>query len=202
VKRLSVLLLKIKKSKKEDQLISACLKQDLQAQKALYERFASTMLFVCLRYVQNRQEAEDLMIKGFTKVFKKLAQFKSDGSFQAWVRRIMVNECLEYLRSNKSMYLEIDLEKADMKAGYALLPQNLEVEDLMKMIEQLPTGYRTVFNLFALEGYSHNEIAQILQISVNTSKSQLSRGRKLLQQYLLQSERKLHNQYEYNRPIF
>lgn len=189
MKRLSVLLLKIKKSKKEDQLISACLKQDLQAQKALYERFASTMLFVCLRYVQNRQEAEDLMIKGFTKVFKKLAQFKSEGSFQAWVRRIMVNECLEYLRSNKSMYLEIDLEKADMKAGYALLPQNLEVEDLMKMIEQLPTGYRTVFNLFALEGYSHNEIAQMLQISVNTSKSQLSRGRKLLQQYLLQSEK-------------
>ena len=189
MKRLSVLLLKIKKSKKEDQLISACLKQDLQAQKALYEGFASTMLFVCLRYVQNRQEAEDLMIKGFTKVFKKLAQFKSDGSFQAWVRRIMVNECLEYLRSNKSMYLEIDLEKADMKAGYALLPQNLEVEDLMKMIEQLPTGYRTVFNLFALEGYSHHEIAQMLQISVNTSKSQLSRGRKLLQHYLLQNEK-------------
>ncbi len=189
MKRLSILSLKIKKSKKEDQLIRACLKQNLQAQKALYERFASTMLFVCLRYVQNRQEAEDLMIKGFTKVFKKLAQFKSDGSFQAWVRRIMVNECLEYLRSNKSMYLEIDLEKADMKAGYALLPQNLEVEDLMKMIQQLPTGYRTVFNLFALEGYSHNEIAQMLQISVNTSKSQLSRGRKLLQQYLLQSEK-------------
>ncbi len=189
MKRLSILTLKIKKSKKEDQLIRACLKQDLPAQKLLYERFASTMLFVCLRYVQNRQEAEDLMIKGFTKVFKKLHQFKSEGSFQAWVRRIMVNECLGYLRSNKSMYLEVELESAEMEPDYALLLQNLEVEDLMKMIEQLPPGYRTVFNLFALEGYSHHEIAQMLHISVSTSKSQLSRGRKLLQHYLLRSEK-------------
>ena len=189
MKRLSILTLKIKKSKKEDQLIRACLKQDLPAQKLLYERFASTMLFVCLRYVQNRQEAEDLMIKGFTKVFKKLHQFKSEGNFQAWVRRIMVNECLGYLRSNKSMYLEVELESAEMEPDYALLLQNLEVEDLMKMIEQLPPGYRTVFNLFALEGYSHHEIAQMLHISVSTSKSQLSRGRKLLQHYLLRSEK-------------
>ena len=175
----------------ETELIEQCRKGIRNAQRTLYEQYAGTMLAVCSRYIADRNEAEDVMIGGFVKVFGKLDQFKHEGSFEGWIRRIMVNESLTYIRRNKQMYLEVDIEEAHRSPDYAVLDNHLHAEDLMKLIEQLPTGYRTVFNLYAIEGFSHKEIAEKMGISENTSKSQLSRARSLLQKHLLQTEEAL-----------
>jgi len=139
------------------------------------------------------QEAEDILVCGFTKVFRKIDQFKGDGSFEGWIRRIMVNESLTYIRKNKSMFLEVEIEKAEREPDYTQMHNQLEVEDLQKIIDQLPTGYKTVFNLYAIEGFSHKEIAEKLGINENTSKSQLSRARVHLQKLLLQAEDVMNN---------
>jgi RNA polymerase sigma factor (sigma-70 family) len=172
----------------EEELISKCRKYDRHAQKELYEKYASKMYTLCLRYVKDEAEAEDITISSFVKVLDRIDQFKGEGSFEGWIRRIVVNESLTYIRRNKSMYLEVDIEKADREPNYGSLDNQLEAEDLLKLIQQLPTGYRTVFNLYAIEGYSHKEIAKELSISENTSKSQLSRARSLLQKQLLETE--------------
>ena len=149
------------------------------------------MFSVCRRYVMQLQEAEDILVCGFTKVFQKLDQFKGQGSFEGWVRRIMVNEALTFIRRNKSMYLEVEIEKASREPDFHKLSDQLEVEDLEKMIDRLPMGYKTVFNLYAIEGFSHKEIAEKLGISENTSKSQLSRARVHLQRLLLNAEQSM-----------
>ena len=182
-------MLQIKKSKTEEKLVKACQKGDHQAQREVYEKYAPLMYGVCRRYVAELQEAEDILVCGFTKVFCKIDQFKSEGSFEGWIRRIMVNEALSYIRRNKSMYLEVEIEKAGREPDYQQLQHQLEVEDMQKMIDTLPVGYKTVFNLYAIEGFSHKEIAEKLGISENTSKSQLSRARAQLQKLLLQAER-------------
>lgn len=176
-------------SDKEERLIRKCCQQDGKAQKALYDRYAPKMLGVCIRYVKDHDQAEDVMIGGFIKVFDKIDQFKHEGSFEGWVRRIMVNESLTFIRKNKGMYLEVDIEAANHEPDYSSLNNQLEAEDLLKMINSLPTGYQTVFNLYAIEGYSHKEIAEKLDISENTSKSQLSRARALLQKQLIEREK-------------
>lgn len=133
-------------------------------------------------------EAEDVLVASFTKIFDKIDQFKGEGSFEGWIRRIVVNEALTWLRKNRSMYVETDLEKADFEPDYENASNHLEAEDLLRMIQQLPTGYQIVFNLYAIDGYSHKEIAEQLNISENTSKSQLSRARVYLQKLLAQQE--------------
>jgi RNA polymerase sigma-70 factor, ECF subfamily len=182
-------MLQIKRSKSEEGLIAACRKGDSKAQRDIYEKYSPTMFAVCRRYVIELQEAEDILICGFTKAFQKIDQFKGEGSFEGWVRRIIVNEALSYIRRNKSMYLEVEIDKAGREPDYQQLNNQLEVEDLQKMIDRLPTGYKTVFNLYAIEGFSHKEIAGKLGISENTSKSQLSRARVYLQKLLLELER-------------
>ncbi len=136
-------------------------------------------------------EAEDVLVMAFSKIFDRIGQFKGEGSFEGWMRKVAVNEALGYLRKNKNMYLETDIEAADREPDYSQLDSQLETEDLMKMIEGLPTGYRIVFNMYAVDGYSHKEIAAYLSISENTSKSQLSRARALLQRNLLELEANL-----------
>ena len=178
----------IKKSGNEQNLIRACLRGDSRAQKQVYDRYAGKMLGVCRRYVNDVAEAEGVMVAGFLKVFNKLNQFSASGSFEGWIRRIMVNESLLYLRKHKNMYLEVDLEYATSEPNYDWAAAKLEAEELLAMINKMPMGYRTVFNLFAIEGYSHKEIASQLQISENTSKSQLSRARALLQQEVMKRE--------------
>lgn len=172
----------------EEVLIRKCRKFERQAQQELYDKYTSKMYALCLRYVKEEAEAEDVMITAFVKVFEKIDQFKGQGSFEGWIRRIMVNESLGYIRKNKGMYLEVDIEKADREPDYGSLNSHLEAEDLLKLVTELPVGYRTVFNLYAIEGYSHKEIAEELSISENTSKSQLSRARTLLQKRLLETE--------------
>lgn len=169
-------------------LIDGCKKQDRHAQRFLYEHFAGRMLAVCNRYIKDRMEAEDVLVVTFTKVFDRINQYKGDGSFEGWIRRIAVNESLTWLRKNKSMYLETDIEAAEREPDYDRMSNELEAEDLRKLIATLPTGYRIVFNLYAVDGYSHQEIADQLGISENTSKSQLSRARALLQKKLVEIE--------------
>src|SRR5689334_5896376 len=172
---------------KEHELIQGCLKRDRSAQKRLYETYSSKMYGLCYRYVKDSMEAEDVLVTAFTKIFEKIDQFKSEGSFEGWIRRIVVNEALTHLRRNRSMYLETDLEQADREPDYNL-SDHLEAEDLVNMIQQLPAGYRIVFNMYAIDGYSHKEIADHLGINENTSKSQLSRARVYLQKLLLERE--------------
>jgi RNA polymerase sigma-70 factor (ECF subfamily) len=173
---------------KEDELIKGCLRRDRNAQKLLYDTYSSKMYGLCYRYVKDVMEAEDILVTAFMKVFDKIAQFKSEGSFEGWIRRIVVNEALTYLRRHRSMYLETELEQADREPDYNSLSDHLEAEDLLKMIQELPTGYRIVFNLYAIDGYSHKEIAGQLGISENTSKSQLSRARTYLQKILQEKD--------------
>lgn len=181
--------LTIQKSVTEETLIDKCRNNDSKAQAFIYEKYSGKMFAVCLRYIKEQNEAEDTMIQGFMKVFSRIDQFKQKGSFEGWMRRIMVNESLTYIRRNKSMYLEVEIEKADREPDFNTLSDHLEAEDIMILINKLPMGYRTVFNLYAIEGYSHKEIAERLEINVNTSKSQLSRARALLQSYLLKNEK-------------
>lgn len=178
----------INKSVTEEELIQGCLNLDPKAQKQLYEKYSAKMFGVCLRYVKDYSEAEDVLVTAFMKVFDRLVQYKGHGSFEGWIRRVTINEALTFLRKNRYMYLEVEIEKVDIEPKFQKLENELEVEDLLNMVKRLPEGYRTVFNLYAIEGYTHKEIAKKLEINVNTSKSQLSRARKLLQKYLVESE--------------
>ncbi len=173
----------------EEALVKACQKGDPKAQRRLYEKFSNKMLGVCFRYVHDDFEAEEIMIEGFVKVFEKIHTFKMEGSFEGWIRRIMINEALMYLRSNKKAQLETSYEQVLYEPEPQQFSTSLETEDLLKLIEALPTGYRTVFNLYAIEGFSHAEIAETLGITESTSKSQLSRARVILQNALLANEK-------------
>jgi RNA polymerase sigma factor (sigma-70 family) len=170
----------------EQEMIEGCKKGDRHAQKLLYDRFSEKMFAVCCRYVKDKMEAEDVLVTAFTKILDRIGQYKGDGSFEGWIRRVIVNESLSYLRRNKSMYLETDIEAADLEPNYERLESQLEAEDLLKLISELPSGYRIVFNLYAIDGYSHKEIGDQLGINESTSKSQLSRARTLLQKRLME----------------
>src|SRR5690606_36462305 len=131
-----------------------------------------------------RGMAEDLMIKGFLKIFQSVPQYGSMGRFEGWMKKIIVRECLYFLRKHKSLKLELNMDAPESLQAMHFDPGKLEADELMKMIQELPLGYRTVFNLFAIEGYSHAEISDLLGISEGTSKSQLSRARNILKQRL------------------
>ena len=175
----------------EQELIDGCRKNKRLAQKLLYEKYSSRMLGLCTRYIRDSFEAEEAMIGGFMKVFSKISQYKSEGSFEGWIRRIMVNECLNLLRKKRWMYAEVDIANISDHVDYSHYESEFDIEELNSYIDQLPIGYRTVFNLYAIEGYAHKEIANMLGISENTSKSQLSRARGLLQKYIANSDKKL-----------
>jgi RNA polymerase sigma-70 factor (ECF subfamily) len=165
-------------------LIQGCKKADRLAQRQVYEQYARRMYAVCLRYVRQEMEAEEVLTSGFLKVFAKIDQFKIEGSFEGWIRRIMVNESLNHLRKQRLMYAEVEIEQVADTMSYSVNESDYTAEELLYIIEQLPVGYRTVFNLYAIEGYAHKEIGEMLNISENTSKSQLSRARTWLQNYL------------------
>lgn len=178
----------------EQELIQGCRRGDRAAQKRLYDTFSPKMYALCCRYVKDSMEAEDVLVTAFTKILDKIDQYKSEGSFEGWIRRVVVNEALTWLRRNRNMYLELELEAADYEPDYKSLGDHLEAEDLMTMINDLPSGYRIVFNLYAIDGYSHKEIADQLGISENTSKSQLSRARAYLQKLLTDNDWKSNQQ--------
>jgi RNA polymerase sigma factor (sigma-70 family) len=177
----------------EEQLVKACQKADPKAQKRVYEKYAPKMLAICNRYLADEMEAEDVMIEGFMKVFDKINTFKLEGSFEGWIKRIMVNEALMTLRSKKKEGFSVGYEQIEYEQEPQTIQTQMEAAELMNIISKLPTGFRTVFNLYAIEGYSHADIAKELNISEGTSKSQLSRARVILQQMLQKTEIK--NEY-------
>jgi len=143
------------------------------------------MTGVCMRYADRYEEAQDIVQDGFVKVFTKIKSFSGSGSLEGWIRRIMVNTALDYLRKIKAERFNFSIDEVENSIKEdQLIESGMQVDDLLKLIQQLPLGYRTVFNLYAVEGYTHKEIADKLQISENTSKSQYSRARTLLQKKL------------------
>ena len=178
----------------ESDLIKGCIDGNRRMQEELYNRFAPKMYAVCLRYAGNADDAQDILQDGFVKVYKNLARFRGEGSFEGWVRRIFVNTSIEHLR--RKTYLKPIAEKEEntipLKEKSVL--DNLGEKDILKLVRQLSPGYRTVFNLYVVEGYTHKEIGDMLQISEGTSKSQLARARVILQdmviKFLEEAERK------------
>jgi RNA polymerase sigma factor (sigma-70 family) len=168
----------------EADIIKGCLRGDRKAQQALYDAYSGKFLAIAIRYVKDRELAEDVMIEGFMKIFEKLAQFEGKGSFEGWMKRIIVTNALLTLRNRKNLLMEVNQEPEITSNLMPFEFTDMETADLLEMIQQLSVGYRTVFNLYAIEGYSHPEIADLLGISENTSKSQLSRARAILKQKL------------------
>ncbi len=163
------------------QLVKDCLKEKPAAQKMLYGLFAPAMLGVCYRYTKSIQDAEDVLQEGFVRVFRFLNQYKNEGELGAWIRRIMVNTALNYLKQSKRYQNDLLFDKADLHVvTHNDVEMQLNTKELADLIRQLPTGYQTIFNLNAVEGYSHVEIGQMLGISENTSRSQYMRARHLL----------------------
>ena len=169
----------------DEELVNGCILKAPSVQKLLFERFSRKMMGVCLRYANRSEEAEDMLQNGFIKVFEKIETFKGTGSLEGWIRKIVVNESLTYLRKNKAMKMHIDIDDAEyLVPGSSHVVENMNEKDLLKIIQQLPLGFRTVFNMYAIEGYSHKEIAELLDISEGTSKSQYSRAKMHLQNML------------------
>jgi len=162
-------------------LIKNCLKGKSSAQKQLYEEFAPAMLGVCYRYTKSLHDAEDILQEGFVRVFKFLHQYNREGELGAWIRKIMVNTALNYLKKSQKYQHELLFDKSEMVAISTETPLIiLNAKELAELIRQLPTGYQVIFNLYAVEGFSHAEIGQMLGISENTSRSQYMRARHLL----------------------
>ena len=169
----------------EIQLIKGCKENKPKAQKELYETYARKMMAVCLRYTNDRESAQDLLQDGFIKVFTAIGTYSGNGSFEGWMRKIFVNTALEYLRKNDILRETVDIDSPDTlkEPDYSAL-EKISADELMELVRELPTGFRTVFNMFAIEGYSYKEIAEALGINESTSRSQFTRAKKLLQKKL------------------
>jgi RNA polymerase sigma-70 factor (ECF subfamily) len=168
----------------ESELISGCIKQDRSCQKQLYEQFYGRMMALCLRYAKNRDEAKDILHEGFMKVFTSLKTYNNSGSFEGWIRRILVNTAIDFIRKNRHEYLIVNTVYANEGATAKSVElededifRNIQQEDIIQAIQSLSPAYRTVFNLYVLENFSHKEIADKLDISEGTSKSNLSKAK-------------------------
>lgn len=169
----------------EEELIKGCLAGKRAAQNLLFDKYAPKMLGVCYRYVQTEHEAEDVMQDGFVKVFKYLNNFRKESSLEAWIKRIMVNTALNYLKATRRLRMEEDIGMAEYSEEVAVHQfHSIDTKILMNCIQKLPDGYRVVLNMFAIEGYSHKEIAAELGITESTSRSQFARGKEQLKKKL------------------
>ncbi len=170
-------------------LIESCIKGNRASQKVLYDRLAPRMFSLCMRYVGDRVLAEDLLQEGFITLFTRLESYKGEGSFEGWARKIFVTTALMDLRKKDALKMSDELETArGMKADIPSQNQNIGYKELMKLVMGLPPGFRTVFNLYAVEGYSHKEIGEMLGISETTSRTQFSRARAILQNKIKEIE--------------
>lgn len=169
----------------DEDFIGRCLDNDSKSQGELYEHFAPKMFGICLRYTKNQVEAEDVLQDGFIKVFRYLKDYRSDGSLEGWIRRTMVNTAINYYKKKIKYQKDISLDQSDpIKTEEESAIDRLSAMELLDLIRELPDGYRMVFNLNVIEGFTHKEIGDMLNISENTSKSQLSRARSVLQEKL------------------
>ena len=170
------------------QLIQGCIKQDRKCQKMLYKAFYGFSMAICLRYASDRDEASGILNQGFLKVFTKIETFDASRPFKAWLGRIMTNVSIDHYRANLKMAYSDDLETAEHLDDGTYTDSNLNYNDLLAMVHKLPQAYRTVFNLFAIDGYSHEEIAEMLNINIGTSKSNLFKARQKLKQMILTAD--------------
>jgi RNA polymerase sigma-70 factor (ECF subfamily) len=167
-----------------ENLIAGCKRKDTLARKKLYELYAPTMLGICIRYVNEKETAQDVLQEGFIKVYTKIGNYSGSGSFEAWMKTIFITTALEYLRKTKRWRLNVNIDdyKETVTDNFdASMSAKLSADEIRRCINDLPLGFRTVFNLYAIEGYSHAEIAQLLGIKEVSSRSQLARARQLLQ---------------------
>lgn len=168
----------------ETDLIGGCIKGDPKMQRELYDRFSSKMYGVCLRYMKNSPDADDVLQEGFIKVYKNLPKFRGEGSFEGWIRRIFINTCIEHFRKKKESYKLSETYDNTLEADDINALDTLAVKDLLNIVNELAPGYRMVFNLYVVEGMSHKEIGDLLGISEGTSKSQLARAKGTLKKIL------------------
>lgn len=176
----------------DTELIKGCIKGEGHCQKALFNRYASPLLGVCQRYARNKEDAEDILQDSFVKIFGKLEQFKGEGSFEGWMRRVAVNTALKKYtvsRYTKEFSVEHIFEVAEAASAESTSFSHLSEKDLLALINNLPDGYRLIFNLYVIEGYQHDEIGKMLNIQASTSRSQLVKARQLLQREIIQSQK-------------
>lgn len=177
----------------EKHLIEQAIENNRQAQHQLYTKFSPRMLGVCRQYIKDIHHAEDIMITGFMKVFSNLKKFEHKGSFEGWIKRIMIHECIDYLRVKKNNFNHQDIEDIVLTESEEVYEnEDFSIDDIQLLIDNLPDGYRMVFNLYVIEGYKHQEIAEVLKISEGTSKSQLAHARKMLQTQIYQLKERIH----------
>lgn len=169
----------------EQELIERCMKEDPVAQHALFAKYASVMLGVCYRYARNREEAEDMMQEGFIQVYNHIKGFRQQSSLKTWITRIMINAAINYLRKHHKISWDAPLEAVAEEAGYSEVQMHLyDKQVVMDCIQKLPVGYRMVLNLYAVEGYSHREVSEYLNIKEATSRSQYAKAKSYLQKML------------------
>ena len=173
----------------EELMLHGCLNNNASAQEALYTRFSPRMLGVCYRFARSREDAEDMLQEGFIKVFTLIHQFRGEGALEGWIRRIIVHTCINILKKNKKFIDSVDL----IHAGSIYLNENniasiLETKQVVESVRLLPMGYRTVLNLYAIEGYSHKEISIMLDIEESTSRSQYTRAKAMLEDLLIKKK--------------
>ena len=169
----------------EEEIIIECIKGNRKAEKHLYTKYSALFYAICLRYTQSREEAEDVLITGFTSIFESLPMYKKQGSFEGWMKRIMINTAINHYRANKKHLLDLDLEEIDTLNEISQKTyQDINIKDILNQIQRMPQGYKQIFNLYALEGYKHAEIAEMLNISESTSKTQYAKAKKWLQSHL------------------
>src|SRR5690606_1060431 len=177
----------------DEQMVNGCLQGDPIAQKALYTAYARKMMSICMRYAPDREQAQDILQDGFVKVFQKMDHFRGDGPLGGWIARTMVNTALDQIRRNKPFEHSLDLSEAEhLHATDSQAISAISTTELMGLIQALPPVYRTVFNLFAIDGYPHKEIGEMLGISENTSKSQFMKARAYLRKLLPKETADLH----------
>ncbi len=173
----------------EELMLAGCLRNNASAQEALYNRFSPRMLGVCYRFAKNREDAEDMLQEGFIKVFTQMHQYRNEGALEGWIRRIIVHTCINILKKNKKFAESVDIIHANsVFVKEDLIPSIMQAKQVVECIRMLPMGYRTVLNLYAIEGFSHKEIAGILDIEESTSRSQYTRAKAMLEEILIRKK--------------
>lgn len=173
----------------EELILAGCIRNNAASQDALYHRFSPRMFGVCYRFAKNREDAEDMLQEGFIRVFTQIHQYRNEGSLEGWIRRIIVHTCINVLKKNKKFADTVDISEAySLQVREETVPGILQAKEIVECIRLLPLGYRTVLNLYAIEGYSHREIGQMLDIEESTSRSQYTRAKAMLEAILVKKQ--------------
>jgi RNA polymerase sigma factor (sigma-70 family) len=173
----------------EELMLAGCLKNNAAAQEALYSRFSPRMLGVCYRFAKNREDAEDMLQEGFIKVFTQMHQYRNEGALEGWIRRIVVHTCINNLKKNKKFACSLDIIHANsIYVNEEMIPAIMQAKQVVECIRMLPMGYRTVLNLYAIEGFPHREIAVMLDVEESTSRSQYTRAKTMLEEILVRKK--------------